>query len=193
MGKIMYVKNGTAKGRLILGIETDAGLSAYSVSEAMYLSLGSPPRFFEISERDLQDVIFEDERYRAMKKAVNILAASDKSAYMLMSKLIHAGFSKDAAKEAVDECRRRGYIDEARQLERLVEREANASLRGRFYIKRKLVAKGYSSADIDRAIRELTERGEVDFDANFEALVNKKAATSEEERRALMYKYGYRM
>ena len=193
MGKIVYIKSGTAKGRLTLGIEHDGECSSYSISESTYLSLGSPPKFYEIPDRDLQDVIFEDERYRAMKKAVNILAASDKSAYVLMGKLLGAGFSKEAAAEAVDEYKRRGYVDEMRQLERLVEREANGSLRGKFYIKRKLISKGYSSADIDRAIQLLTERGEIDFSSNFEVLAEKKMADGDEERRALMYKYGYRM
>ena len=192
MAKITYVKTGTARARILLGIECDGENSSYSVTEATYISLGSPVKYCEINDRDLDDVIFEDECYRAMKKAVNILAVADKSSYLLMGKLLAAGFSKSAANEAIDECKRRGYIDEMRQLERLVDKEANTSLRGRYYIRRKLVSKGYSSRDIDNTISKLIDGGVLDFKANFEILAEKKGAHSEEERMTLMYKYGYR-
>lgn len=193
MAVIAYIKTGITRGRVMLGIEHDGECRGYSVSEATYVAIGAPHRFSEISDRDLDSIIFEDEVYRAMKKAISILSVSDKSEYVLTGKLITAGFSRAAADTAVAECVGRGYVDESRQIERLVEREANLSLRGRFYIKRKLVSKGYKGADIDRAISALTERGDVDFDANLERLFAKKGAHDEESRRALLYKYGYRI
>ena len=108
-------------------------------------------------------------------------------------KLVRVGISYDAADTALDRISELGYLDEDRQLERAVEREANYKLRGRYYIKRKLSAKGYSSAAINRAIERLADSGEVDFKANFEALAEKKGITSEEDRFALEYKYGYRI
>ena len=87
---------------------------------------------------------------------------------------------------------RLGYIDERRQIERAVLSEANRSLRGRSYITKKLISKGYSSADISEVTDELISRGELDFSASFELLCEKKGATTDEERRALLYKYGYR-
>ena len=85
------------------------------------------------------------------------------------------------------------YLDEHRHLERAVEREANYGLRGKFYIRRKLSAKGYSASAVMRAIDRLSERGEVDFKANFERLAEKKCVTTDEERTALEYRYGYRI
>ena len=191
--KIAYIKEGAAKGRVLIGIEDDSGIHAFSVTVATYMAIGAPSRYSELNERDADAVRSEDERYRAMKKAVSILAASDKSAYTLRSKLRQGGFSRESADEAINECVARGYIDEDRQLRRFIEREANESLRGRFYIKRKLSAKGYRGADIDRITRELVESGEIDFKANFERAAEKKGAYTEEERRALSYKLGYKV
>ena len=190
--KIAYIKEGATKGRVLIGIEEDTGVRAFSVTEATYMAIGAPSRYSELSQRDIDVISTEDERYRAMKRAVSILAASDKSAYTLKGKLYQAGFSRESIDEAVNECVARGYVDEDRQLRRLIEREANESLRGRFYIKRKLVSKGYRGADIDRITRELVDSGEIDFSENFERLASKRGAEGEEERRALMYKLGYK-
>lgn len=192
VAKILYIKEGVSKGRVLIGVDDGEDVKALSVTESTYLAIGAPTRYTELLQRDLDSLITEDERYRAMKKAVSILAASDKSSYTLKMKLYQAGFSRESADEAVNECIGRGYIDEDRQLRRLIEREANESLRGRFYIKRKLVSKGYRGADIDRIINELTDIGEVDFDANFERLAEKKGALDDEARLALKYKFGYK-
>ena len=192
MAEIAYVKEGSAKGRVTIGIDDDGDVRDYSVTIATYSAIGSPGRYSSISERDIDAIIAEDERYRAMKRAVSILAASDKSVYNVRLRLRQLGFSSESVESAVNECLARGYIDEARQLRRMVEKEANESLRGRYYIKRKLMGRGYRLADIDRAISALIDDGELDFKANFECLVEKKGAQGEEERRKLAYKYGYK-
>lgn len=193
MAIIEYIKPDPSGKRVTLGIEDGAECRSFSVSEATYASLGSPAKYDSISERDLCDVAYEDECYRAMKRAVSILSASDKSYCALRARLIRLGFSSGAVLDTLEECKRRGYVDEARQLARLVEREANGSLRGKYYIKRKLSSKGYARADVDRAIAALVDSGEVDFSANFEALCEKKGATDDESRLALSHKFGYRI
>ena len=192
MAKIAYIKEGVTKGRVLLGIDTDVTAQAYSITLATYMAIGAPTRYTELTERDFDSVCREDERYRAMKKAVSLLAASDKSAYTVRTKLYLAGFSRESIDEAVSECISRGYIDESRQLSRLISKEANEGLRGKYYIKRKLASKGYKLSDIDRVMSELVDEGEIDFRANFERLADKKGASGEEERRALLYKFGYR-
>ena len=134
-----------------------------------------------------------DEVYRAMRKAMSLIADVDRSRYELRAKLCHSGFSSEVTDIALDACEKYGYLDEARQLERLIEKEANRKLRGRHYIKRKLMSKGYSSADIDRVAAMLVERGEIDFDANFEMLVEKKCLSDDTEIKALKYRYGYKI
>ena len=193
MTEIAYIKEGSTKGRVTIGLNIDGECKAFSVTLATYSAIGAPGRYSDVSEREVDAIAAEDERYRAMKRAVSLLAASDKSAYTVRMRLRQAGFSFESIDAAVEECISRGYIDEGRQLRRLVEREANDSLRGRYYIKKKLLSRGYRSADIDRAIRGLEEDSEVDFDSNFERLAEKKSAIDEEARRQLAYKYGYRL
>ena len=106
---------------------------------------------------------------------------------------MQAGFSSDASDIALERCNELGYLNEYEQVERAVEREANYKLRGRYYIKRRLSDKGYSLSDINRAIAALTERGDVDFDENFERLVEKKGALTEEEITKLKYRFGYKI
>ena len=193
MATIVYIKTGVTKGRVIIGIDADGETKACSITETTYVAIGAPTRYAELSDRDTDTLMTEDERYRAMKRAVSILAASDKSAYTVRTKLYQAGFSKESIDDAVGECVARGYIDEHRQLRRLIAKEANEALRGKYYIKRKLASKGYRGADIDRICAELVDDGEIDFKLNFERLAEKKGAQSDEERRALLYKFGYRV
>lgn len=194
MPTILYIKPDDKRKRVIVGVEgDDNGVSTLDISASTYTSVGSPERGACISERDLHSMIFEDEAYRALKKAVSYLSASDKSRYELRAKLLSAGFSREACDLAIERCLERGYIDEARQIERLATREANYKLKGKYYIKRKIAAKGYSPADVERAIARLVESGEIDFSANFEALAEKRGALDEESRTQLKYKFGYRI
>ena len=91
----------------------------------------------------------------------------------------------------LDKCELNGYLDEERHLERLIEREANQKLRGRYYIRRKLATKGYRTSMIDSVTNMLVERGEIDFDANLDRLVEKRGVSDESEITALKYRYGY--
>ena len=193
MAKLLFVKFDEKKKRYKLFVEDEQGSSTYTVSSATYSSIGSPLKGDTLSEYDLTDICHDDEIYRATRKAYSIISTSDKSRYALKLKLLQAGFSSEATGEAINRCLELGYLDEERQLLRAVEREANYSLRGKYHVKRKLAGKGYSLSGIDSAIRTLVECGDVDFEANFEKLAEKKGAQTDEERLALKYKFGYKI
>ncbi len=193
MVSIASVNPNANKTRYILTVESELGTNEYSVSADTYLSLGSPVYGSQISEREFSNIRLEDEGHRAFKKAYGYLSDSDRSRYSLKVKLMQSGFSSDASDIAIDRCSELGYLNEYEQVERAVEREANYKLRGRYYIKRRLSDKGYSLSDINRAIATLTERGDVNFDENFERLVEKKGALTEEEITKLKYRFGYKI
>ena len=193
MARVLFVKPVPNKKKVQIGILDEENECTYTISEATYKTMTALCVGADITVSDLGTLRFEDEYYRALKKAMGYLSLSDKSKYELKMKLIRAGFSADAADVALERLTELGYLDEARQLERAVEREANYSLRGRYYIKRKLSSKGYPISAVGRAIDKLTESGEIDFEANFERLAEKKGVTSYEERVALEYKFGYRI
>ncbi len=191
MAKILEINDSKSRGRMLISIENGGEILKLNVTCASLSELDSPRVLSEISVYDAASLIFDDECFRAMKRAVTVLAASDKSERRLYEKLMSSGFSREAVIETVNEVKRRGYLDEDRQLSRLVEREANLSLRGRQYIIRKLLTKGYKTSDIVRAIDALTFDGTIDFDRNFEILAEMKGAADEESRALLKHKFGY--
>ena len=86
-----------------------------------------------------------------------------------------------------------GYIDEARQLRRLITEDANRKLLGPRKIIPRLMAKGYSLSDVKKEFTALTDSGEIDIDKNKELLLSKYLGESRdpEETKKLLYKYGY--
>ena len=193
MATVLFVKPVPSKKRVQIGILESGDEHTYTVTEATYVTLGGPSSECDIAESDLGTIRFEDEYIRALKKAADSLSASDKSKFALKVKLLKAGFSAEASDMALERLASLGYLDEERQLERAVLREANYNLRGRHYIKRKLSSKGYSPSSVSRAIDALIDRGEINFDANFECLAEKKGISSEEDRLALAYRFGYKI
>ena len=192
MAYLKYARPSYEKKRVELGISDDGGqLSRYSVGLVFYSHIGEPVKGAEIDDRLLSLIVSEDEQYRAMKKALSLLAYSDKSRKMLYSRLIGLGYGRASATEAVNECMRLGYIDEREQMIRFVKREANVSLKGRSIIIKKGIAKGFKSADIASVIEELCDDGEIDFKENLRRLAEKKGILGEEEISALAYKNGY--
>ena len=194
MATVLFVKPDEKHKRLQIGVSDDDGtVSILSIKEKTYISIGAPARDGYVGETALDEMRREDEIYRAFRKALSLIADVDRSRYELKMKLLHAGYSADAIEVALAACEKYDYLNEERQLYRLVEKEANRKLRGKYYLKRKLASKGYSPSAIDRVTRELIERGEIDFDANFELLCEKKGVDAPEDVAALKYKYGYRI
>jgi regulatory protein len=70
-----------------------------------------------------QWVALEDyaERYRARRKAYDLLARSEHSTFLLEHKLRQRGFTEPAVAEAVEAARRHGYLDDRRFAERWIE------------------------------------------------------------------------
>ena len=191
MRKILSVRQQTER-HAVLRIACEDKPKSYTVTLTTYASLGFPPSGFALTDDEFAIIVADDERYRAVKKALSVLSYSDVSESMLRLKLVRAGFSRESAEEGVRECVMQGYLDEKRHLLRFIAKEANEGMRGPYYIKRKLMAKGYSSRDISYTLERLTLSGEVDFREIFERLCEKTGATGE-GRRALAYKRGFKI
>jgi SOS response regulatory protein OraA/RecX len=161
------------------------------VKDDTYISLGTPRVGSEISERDLGTLRFDNDLIKTYRKALSLIADVDRSRRELRMKLLRSGYPAEVIDIVLDQCELNGYLDEERHLERLIEREANQKLRGRYYIRRKLAAKGYRTSLIDRVTDMLVERGEIDFEVNLERLAEKRGVSEESELTALAYRYGY--
>jgi SOS response regulatory protein OraA/RecX len=84
-----------------------------------------------------------------------------------------------------------GYIDEGRQISRLVISLATESLFGPKKIMARLASRGYSPTDIRAAIRAAEESGEIDFSENRRLVLKKHSPKDETEANKILYKYGY--
>ena len=186
---VAFLRESARRGYTVIGVTENGETKKYTIPSAYAKDFC---RGYELSDDELSELVGLDTERRALDKAASLLSASDKSRAALLSRLISLGFPRDTAQRAVLECVRLGYLDEKRQLLRLVIREAEGSLRGPKYIMRKLAAKGYPPGEIRSAIEELTDSGELDFGALFSRLAEKKGVFDREELRILAYKYGYR-
>lgn len=192
---LVYIRDSKSRGYIRLGIDCEGEVRSYTVSECEYRSLGSPASRDEISEDAFSAILTYDMKYRARLKALNILAYGDNSEKTLYMKLKRAGISSEIAEETVKEAVSRGYVDSERQIERLITNEVRLNLRGPMKIIPKLVSKGYSKGEIIRVMTRLADEGEIDFEDSKMQLIEKKLpeGASEEEKKKLLYKNGYKV
>lgn len=190
MAEIIFIRVGRTPHRMDIGISDGDKKKTLSVSDGTYRALGEISVGEELSCELYDTLLRDDVKYRAMKRALSILAYADNSAAMLYMKLKRAGFDSQTSHGCVEECLALGYIDERRQLERLIPREAEA-LKGPSAIRAKLRSRGYSPGMIDGVMEELVAIGEVDFDKELARLIEKKGDGTEEGKKRLMYKHGY--
>lgn len=163
----------------------------YIVSEGTYREIGCPLSGEILEDEESVRIISEDERRRAFAKLLRILEYADNNLFRTRQKLKAAGFGKDATDYALKEALRYGYINEKRQLSVKIEALANRKLLGPNRIGAKLSAEGYSRADIRDVLEELVSDGVVDFEKNKETLLEKLCPDGFEEKRKILYKYGF--
>ena len=195
MAHLSYIKIIKDKNLLRLGITEGEECSAYTVTERAYADAGKPRRGDEIDGETLELIKGYDGYIRAKRKALSLLAYADNSERALVMKLCRAGFSREISAEVGREMVSLGYINEERQLERLILAEANVKLIGPEKILPRLCSKGYSVSEARRAMSRLVESGEIDFKANARELVRRRLGDGcdPESRRALLYKNGYKI
>ena len=190
---VKYIKEAKSRGYITLCVASEDSSENLTVSESVYLSLGSPMAGDEITSDCYDRLSLANSLYQATLKALRILSYGDNSKSRLYSKLVSGGIPKSVATETVREMVRLGYLNEDRTLYRLIGDGVNKSLLGRRKLTAKLAAKGYSPSDVSRIIDEMSESGEIDFERSKAALIKKKLPkdASGEEISVLLYKFGY--
>jgi SOS response regulatory protein OraA/RecX len=187
---VVYVKAAKTKGYLRLRVNDGEEDIDLIVSEREYADCGSPIASDNLT-RDAFSVLKEaDMRHKARHKALRVLEYGDNSERMLVIKLLRSGISRRIAEETAREMVMRGFVDDKRQLARLIASEVKC-LHGPIKFIPKLVSKGYSRSDIEIVIDELTESGEIDLDAARALLIERAGDISYEERAKLLYKNGF--
>jgi len=163
----------------------------YTVTEGTYRDIGCPLSGDDISEDTLAKMARADGERRAMAKALSLLSYADNSEARLYSKLIAAGFSGDIAALVKEECVRLGYIDEERQIARIITRCHKGSL-GPYKILYKLSSLGYARSRSVYVLRGMQADGSVDFDKTKAQLISMLPEDSTlNDKQKLLKKYGY--
>ena len=189
--RVIYIRDSSSRGYLRIGLSDGEKSYEYTVSRSQYEELGAPACDGELC--DVESIKAYDMKYRATLYALRILSYGDNNLRSLKDKLISRSISSSVADEVCREMTEMGYVNEIRQLERLIENEVTQKLSGRVKLYSKLIRKGYRKKDIDKVLDSLISSGIVDFEGSKEKLIEKKlpAGASEEEIKSLLYKYGY--
>ena len=163
----------------------------YTIPREAYERLGVSEG--EISREDMKTLLYEEEKYRATKKAFDILAFGRNSVRTLALKLRHRNFSPRVCDEVAEMLRDKGYIREDED----VIREAEGCI-NKFWGMRRILMylheKGYDNNAIGVAREYLAE---VDFVELCAQLIREKYGhlpREESERQkiiAALIRYGY--
>ena len=191
--RILYIRPSNVKGYFRIGVGNDGGKEELFVSEREYLSLGEPRVSDAVDEVTYEALRSADALYRAKKKALGILSYGDNSERMLYIKLCRAGIDNKTATMVASEMVGRGYVDEHRQLTRLVKGLVTVNNLGPNRIYPRLMAKGYKRGDIELVIDELSSVGEIDFDEAQRRLLERKLprGATDADAKKLLYKNGF--
>ncbi len=113
----------------------------------------------EISNKDLEDLIFESDYQRAKSRAIWYLDRMDHTEKALYDKLIRAKFSKKASAKVIARLKEVGLIDDLRYAENYANRliESNVSKREAL---QKMLLKGVPY-DLAKSVLEETETDEL--------------------------------
>ena len=110
MTTLIYIRSSKDGSRYIVGTELDGVKEEYCV-DARAFGLVSECEIGEELDFETVSALKEsDGKYRAMKKALSLLAYADNNKKTLYMKLLRAGFSKEISSATVSECERLGYI-----------------------------------------------------------------------------------
>ena len=147
----------------------------------------------EISREDVMTVMDAEERYRALKRAFDIIGYGRNSTKVLEDKLRHRGFKPEICRDIAEYMRDNGYIDEDDDAMREVDVCVRKLWGGRRILMH-LHEKGYDNSAINVAKEYLSE---VDFVELCVSLIRAKFGTipkAESERNKIMsslIRYGY--
>ena len=191
--RVIYIREAKSKGYIRLGLSDAEDKYDFTVSESEYRDIGNLLTGDEVDDESFETLKLADLRYRARLYALRILEFSDNNERSIVRKLVARSIPYKIAADTARDMVALGYVNEQKQLSRIICEEVNRKLTGPNKLRPKLIAKGYKAADIEIAIDELLASGEIDFELSKAKLIEKKLArgATREERNKLLYKNGY--
>lgn len=163
------------------------------IDEESYAAVGSPTAGEFLEEETLTELSEAEGRAKAEERAMRILGYAPCSANTLVKKLRAKGYSRESAEAATARMMQKGYLDEEGQAYRLAVLAVGQKCWGRRRVLAYLRSKGYPTSLAHEAIARAEEEGEIDFSEARARLLARHLPedATPEEKRALLYKYGY--
>lgn len=141
----------------------------------------------EISEQELDNIVFEGQKAEALSKALNYVSKSLKTNKQVKTYLFGKGYNENVVFYVLDKLKEYSYINDADYARQYVE---NCSLtQGKRMIEAKLMAKGIRKADIDLAFDSI----EIPQKENAIKLAQKYLRNKEKTRENFAKTYRYLM
>lgn len=180
-----------ADGILIVHIKRGEKTQVYRVREEEYIEAGEPREGDELDSDALSALTLRTDSKRAYERALKILASGDNTRAALKRKLRERGFGEAESEYAVERVCEDGYIKEEEMLLRQFAVFAKR-MWGPTKLIPSLLSKGFSRETIEQAAKKAAKEKIYQADAVKEALLEKFEPRDDAERRALLYKYGFR-
>ncbi len=184
------IKSHVGESRIV-HLKMGEKIQCYRVSEEEYEAAGAPSAGDEVFGEELAVLTRRENAKRAYERALKILAAGDNTRKNLKRKLRERGFGEEESEYAVSRLAEEGYLKEEDMLLRQF-----AVFRKRMWGPGKfmpsLISKGFSREMIRRVAERAVEEDIYCAEDVRAALLAKNEPKDEAERRALLYKYGFR-
>jgi len=180
-----------ADGILIIHIKRGEKTQVYRVREEEYIEAGEPREGDELDAEALSALTLREDSKRAYERALKILASGDNTRAALKRKLRERGFGEAESEYAVGRVCADGYIKEEEMLLRQFAVFAKRMWGPAKFIP-SLLSRGFSREMIEQAAKRAAKEEIYWAEAVKEALLEKFEPRDDAERRALLYKYGFR-
>lgn len=141
----------------------------------------------EISVTELKAVIIENDKAKALEKAISYISKTLKTKRQVKEYLLKKGYSEDVAYYCIDKLKEYNLIDDANFAKRYVE--CNSKTQGKRLYEYKLMMKGVKKEDIEKGVAQL----DVDGKANAKYVADKYLKNKEITKENLSKTYRYLM
>lgn len=116
----------------------------------------------EIDEAFCNEVLFAEEKHRAVLLALRYLGIRPRTAFQLERYLIEKGFSADLARETRGRCEQQGYINDESFSKQWVNERLRLKQRSTYVLRMELHQRGVSNEIVNEAVKDISFEDEME-------------------------------
>lgn len=111
----------------------------------------------QLSEQQIQDILFSEERKRAKDRALRFLSYRDRSEKEIRTKLKQVGYDENIIEWVVGELKRLKFLDDQRFAQSFAQTQMITRPVGEYFLKRELKQKGLDEELIEQTVAKTYE------------------------------------